>query len=89
VLDDTVDVDHRHRDQRATQAPYLRRGEQPANDLDAVELVAMDRRTDEQARAWAPPMHHVHRHVELGVRDQVAHRQLDGLSTAGLDDLIA
>ena len=52
--DEAVHVDHRHAEQRAGQprsVPW--RAEQAADDLDAVDLVAVHGRGDEQARARA------------------------------------
>ncbi len=62
LVDEAVDVDHRHRHQRAGQPVEGLDVEQPADDLDSVELVTVHGRGDEQAGAVPLAVHDMHRH---------------------------
>ena len=81
---ETVDVDHRDRDQGAAQRSILVR-QQAANDFDAVDFVAVNGRADQQHRSGLAAVHDVHRHVDAGVGVETRQRNIDRLPPAGLD----
>jgi hypothetical protein len=68
-------IDHRHGEQRARQLLQRRHQQQATDDLHADDLVAVQRRADEQHRPRPAPVQHAHRQrhrragVEIGDRD--------------------
>ncbi len=83
VLNEAEDVDDGHADQGAPQPLDLPRAQQPAHDLHAVDLVAMDAAADQHHRARLATVHHLHRNVEGRMGIESGRRHIDLLTGSG------
>ena len=63
-------VDDRDGDHGAPDAPGVQLGHHPSDDLDADDLVAVDRGVDPHGRSVLAAVQHVHRQAYLGAGDQ-------------------
>ena len=77
VLDEAEDVDDGHRDQRPAQPADRRRTQQPADDLGAVDLVAVDRPAHQQHRPGLATVHHFHRNMQRCMGIEFGHRDVE------------
>jgi hypothetical protein len=59
--------------------------QQPPNDLDPVDLVAMDRCRHEQTRARLAASDHMHRHEDRRGGVEIGQRDVDPGALPGLD----
>src|SRR5690606_32624723 len=78
LVDEAEHVHDRHGEDAAPQALQDVALQHPPDDLDPVELVAVDRCREEQRRPVPAAVHHVHRDVQVRVRVQCGDGQLDG-----------
>ena len=83
VREEAEHVHHRHCDQRAAQSGEALQPQEAADDLDAVDLVTVYRRRDEQDRSVDLPADHSDRHRELGAGVKASDGQRNGRALTG------
>src|SRR3569623_662483 len=83
VMNEAKDIDEGHGQQHAADALLQRQAQQAPDDLDAIDLIAVDRRRYEQPRARLPAVHHVHRHGDFAMSVEPRHPEIDGDTSTG------
>ena len=84
AADEAEHVDDGDAQKRAADALGMQRAQQPADDLDAVQLIAVDGRGDEHGRPRPRAMQHVHRQGDRRVIGQLRYGQVDEPALARL-----
>ena len=84
AADEAEHVDDGHAQQRAADAFGMQRAQQPADDLDAVELIAVNGRADEHGRPRPRAVQNVHRQGDGRVVRQLRYGQVHEAALARL-----
>ena len=84
-MDESVQIDDWHGNQRAFEAIERFDLEQAADDFHAIQFVAMNRGTDKQYRSGLSSAEHLHRHGEFTMGVEFSDHQVDGFALAWLD----
>jgi hypothetical protein len=76
VIDEAVHIHHRHGQNRAPEPSRREALQQSMDDLDAVNLIAMYSRGDEQVRPRPGAMHDLHGHGHFRMRLQAGNGEI-------------